>query len=146
MTKTLINTIKIRIRFSEVDSLKVVWHGHYLKYFEDGREAFGRQYGIGYMDFFANGIIVPLVHVELNFKKFLKCGEEAIIETRFIDTKAAKIKYAYTIFNNKMEIVATGKSIQAFLDKEGELMLCAPQFFIDWKKKWGITNCLGKQK
>ncbi len=72
MTKTLINTIKIRIRFSEVDSLKVVWHGHYLKYFEDGREAFGRQYGIGYMDFFANGIIVPLVHVELNFKKFLK--------------------------------------------------------------------------
>lgn len=28
------------IRFSEVDSMKVVWHGSYAIYFEDAREAF----------------------------------------------------------------------------------------------------------
>jgi len=31
------------IRFSEVDSMGVVWHGNYIKYFEDGREAFGNK-------------------------------------------------------------------------------------------------------
>ena len=45
----LSEVIPINIRFHEVDSLRIVWHGHYLKYFEDGREAFGRKYGIGYM-------------------------------------------------------------------------------------------------
>ena len=33
------NTIEHAIKFSEVDSLRVVWHGHYVRYFEDGREA-----------------------------------------------------------------------------------------------------------
>ena len=41
--------VAINIRFSEVDSLLIVWHGHYLKYFEDAREAFGRKYGLGYL-------------------------------------------------------------------------------------------------
>ena len=40
---------EIRVRFSEVDSMGVVWHGNYLKYFEDGREAFGRKHGLGYV-------------------------------------------------------------------------------------------------
>ena len=35
------------IRFSEVDSMGVVWHGNYAKYFEDAREEFGRKYDLG---------------------------------------------------------------------------------------------------
>ena len=33
----------LEIRFSEVDSMKIVWHGSYAKYFEDAREAFGKE-------------------------------------------------------------------------------------------------------
>ncbi len=39
LMKKLINSTKFRVRFSEVDSLRIVWHGNYLKYFEDGRDA-----------------------------------------------------------------------------------------------------------
>jgi len=46
------NTTQIIVKFSEVDSLRVVWHGHYVRYFEDGREAFGKQYNLGYLDIF----------------------------------------------------------------------------------------------
>ena len=38
---SLINQTRIRVRFSEVDSMQIVWHGEYVRYFEDGREAFG---------------------------------------------------------------------------------------------------------
>ncbi len=44
---TLKSRIEVRVRFSEVDSLKMVWHGSYVKYMEDGREAFGREFGLG---------------------------------------------------------------------------------------------------
>ena len=44
----LSESIKIRVRFSEVDSIKMVWHGSYVAYLEDAREAFGRKYGLEY--------------------------------------------------------------------------------------------------
>ena len=43
---------QIRVRFNETDPLGIVWHGYYITYFEDGREAFGRQHGISYLDVF----------------------------------------------------------------------------------------------
>jgi len=46
----LIAQIEIPVRFCEIDPLSIVWHGHYLKYFEEAREAFGRKYGLGYQE------------------------------------------------------------------------------------------------
>ncbi len=137
--ETLVNRTEIKVRFSEVDSMKVVWHGHYVKYFEDGREAFGTQYGISYLDFFSNGILVPIVNVEVDYKRFLLVGERAVIETKYVESKAAKLKFVYTIYNaESREIVATGKSVQVFLDLNHELLYTQPRFFSDWKKKWGL--------
>jgi acyl-CoA thioester hydrolase len=58
------------IRFSEVDSMGVVWHGNYVKYFEDGREAFGNKYGLNYLDFHKNGILTPIVKLSCNRDKY----------------------------------------------------------------------------
>ena len=43
-THKLTESKQILIRFSEVDSMSIVWHGSYVQYFEDAREAFGRKY------------------------------------------------------------------------------------------------------
>ena len=53
--------LEFPVRFSEVDSMQIVWHGHYVKYMEEGREDFGRKYGISYMIIKANGYLAPLV-------------------------------------------------------------------------------------
>ena len=42
----------IKVRFSEIDSMQIVWHGEYVRYFEDGREAFGKRYGLDYMSIY----------------------------------------------------------------------------------------------
>ena len=44
---TLSTTIRVQVRFSEVDAIRMVWHGNYVRYMEDAREAFGREYGLG---------------------------------------------------------------------------------------------------
>ncbi len=48
---------KIRVRFNETDPIGIVWHGNYLKYFEEGREAFGRHYKISYLNLQDLGVI-----------------------------------------------------------------------------------------
>ena len=52
---------EVEVRFSEVDSMNIVWHGSYALYFEDAREAFGARYGLDYLNIFANGYYAPLV-------------------------------------------------------------------------------------
>ena len=72
MQNNLSDRTEILVRFNEADPLGIVWHGHYIRYFEDGREAFGNKYGIGYLDFYREGLIVPIVNVQCDFKRSLR--------------------------------------------------------------------------
>ena len=42
MARKLTASRPFEVRFSEVDSMNIVWHGSYPLYFEDAREAFGK--------------------------------------------------------------------------------------------------------
>lgn len=118
----------------------IVWHGNYLKYLEDGREAFGAKYGIGYMDIYKHGFAAPLVEIDIKYKKALRYGESVLIETRYVHDNAAKIIFSYTVVNAKKpdEVIATANSIQVFLDLQGELILTNPQFYQEWKQKYAV--------
>lgn len=135
----LTDRTQIKVRFSEVDSMHVVWHGEYIRYFEDGRISFGDRYGIGYRDVVKQGYMVPLVEIDCQFKQSLMFGDEAIIETRYINSQAAKIFFEYIIYRaSDGAIAATGKSTQVFINMNRELELTNPEFYLEWKKKWGI--------
>ncbi len=137
----LTDKIRIKVRFSEVDAMRVVWHGEYVRYFEDGREAFGVKYGgLNYNTITDEGYYIPIVKLELNYLMPLKCGDTAIVETRFINTNSAKIIFEYIIYRESdMAIAATGKSLQVFTHVEnGEIELSTPEFYIQWKKRLGV--------
>lgn len=139
--QTLVNRKVIPVRFSDVDSMGIVWHGNYMKYFEDGREAFGNQFGIHYLDFYHHGIMIPVVKIVCDYKSPLYYGDNATVETRFVSCDAAKIQYDYIVFrNDTKEVTATGMSVQVFLNMSRELLLDLPPFFYKWKKKHGLIN------
>lgn len=136
----LTDKTQIKVRFSEVDSMHIVWHGEYVRYFEDGRESFGRTYkGLGYMDIYENGYTAPLVDLKVQYKAPLKCNDTAIIETKYIDTEAAKICFEYVITRESDgAIVAIGSSMQVFVNKNNDLQLLSPDFYLKWKERWNI--------
>ena len=138
--RSLIAETLINIRFSDVDSMGIVWHGNYIRYFEDGREDFGSKFGMTYLDFYNMGVLIPIVKLACDYKKPLSYGDTARVVTRLINCESAKIQYEYTIFNNKsQEIAAIGSSVQVFLDLNRELLLSIPSFFLEWKKINGLT-------
>jgi len=140
MKKTELTADKeITVRFNEVDSMGIVWHGSYATYFEDGREEFGRQYHLGYLDIFNSGYYAPLVSLDFKFKKPLVYGDKAIVRTTYLNTRAAKIIFEYEILSPvDNSVIATGSSVQVFLDKKYELILYNPDFYANWKKELGI--------
>ncbi len=134
----LTSTCEVPIRFNEADPMGIVWHGHYIQYFEDGRESFGKAHGISYSQVYEQGYTIPIVSISCEYKRSLKYGERAIIETTYHDNNAAKIEFEYKIYRSSDALLAaTGKSTQVFLTKNGELQLIIPEFVMDWKKKNG---------
>ena len=139
--KSLIDSARVTVRFNEVDSLGIVWHGHYVRYFEDGRESFGKKHKLSYLDFYNHGFVVPIVAIQCDYKKFLRYGDDIIIETMYIPCEAAKINFKYNLFNAETrELIVTGSTTQVFLSKEPlTLQLTSPDFFLEWKAAYGMT-------
>ncbi len=136
--KRLTHTTEMDVKFSEADPLGIVWHGHHVRYFEDGREAFGAAYGLRYLDLFRSDIVVPIISIHCDYKRILRYGHRIRLETTYIDAAAAKLCFEYKVFDlDTAEEVANGYSVQVFMKKEPmELMLTLPQFMVDWKNKW----------
>jgi acyl-CoA thioester hydrolase len=131
----------IDIRFSEVDLMGVVWHGSFVKFLEDGRECFGLKYGLSYIEVVSQDFLIPIVDMNLSYKRSARYGERLIVETEFINSDAAKIIFEYTIYREvDMEVLVKAKTIQVFTDMKGQLILTNPPFFIDWKKSLSISE------
>jgi acyl-CoA thioester hydrolase len=138
-SKILKTEKELNIRFSEVDSMNIVWHGSYALYFEDAREAFGKKYGLSYLDIFDSGCYAPLVDLRFIYKRPLVYGHDARIEITYRNTEAAKIVFDYGIFDNKdSSLIASGYSVQVFLDRQYRLLWSNPPFYEEWKRKNGL--------
>lgn len=130
---------EVEVRFSEVDSMGIVWHGSYVKYFEDAREEFGKKYSLGYLRIFGEGYYAPIVKLEINYKKPLTYGDKCIVEIRYINTEAAKICFEYRILAvTDGSEMASGKSVQVFLDKNYKMLWNMPGFYFEWKKSLNL--------
>ena len=135
--KELKATVPLKIRFSEVDSMNIVWHGSYVMYFEDAREAFGGKYGIAYLDIFGNGYYAPLVDLSFKYKSPITYDMKPEITITYKPVDAAKIVFDYEITNPENgEVLATGHSVQVFMDMNYQLVWVNPDFYEEWKKKW----------
>lgn len=137
--KKLTATKEFEVRFSEVDSMNIVWHGSYPLYFEDAREEFGRKYGLGYMTIFGNGYFAPLVELSFKYKRPLVYESRPAIRITYVPTESAKIVFDYEIYDrNDGGIIATGRSVQVFMDKDYQLVWENPEFYRQWKEKWEV--------
>lgn len=133
----LISKKEVLIRFNEVDSMFIVWHGNYVKYLEDGREDFGRKYGIGYLKVKEEGYALPIVDMNIKYKKSLSYGDSVIVETTFVKSNATKLVFKYRLISPlTSEVLCTATTTQVFLDKQGILQIIDPPSFRAWKEQW----------
>ena len=140
--KVLSVTKPFDIRFSEVDSMGVVWHGHYAIYFEDAREAFGDKYGLEYLMMYDKGYFEPIVELTFKYKRVLIYGMKPEITITYRPCEAAKIVFDYEIRDTETnEVVVTGHSVQVFMDRTThQLVLNSPDFYEEWKKRWEVNE------
>lgn len=129
------------IRFSEVDSMNVVWHGSYALYLEDAREAFGAEYGLDYMSYRNNQCYAPIAEERIRYLHPLTYGMRPRIDITYKPSLAAKVEFDYEIRDTRDEtLIATGHSVQLFTDLQYQQLLYRPDFYVRWQEKWKVLE------
>jgi acyl-CoA thioester hydrolase len=132
---------RIPVRFQEVDSLWIVWHGHFVTYLEEGRRALGRRYGIDYPVFLEHQVAIPVVELRVNYLAPARLDDVLIVRTRLLRSEAAKLEFEYELRREggDQQLLATAGTVQVFTSPQGELLLRWPAFMEERLRAWEET-------
>lgn len=138
--KVIVAHKNIEIRFSDTDAMGVVWHGNYLKFFEDAREYFGEVFCLEYLEIHRMGFFVPIAETKIKYLEPISYGDKIVVEIIFVFNRAAKLNFEYKLRNTDTQnVVAKGITSQVFVSADTrKMILSKPDFFVAWesKQKW----------
>ena len=120
-------TVPHEIPFHDVDSLGIVWHGHYYKYFELARTALYRSLNFDVDDMGRLGFSFPVIESQCRYVEALRYGQPNDISARFREWEYyILIEYRITETGSGKR-VAYGHTKQAVCDLAGQLQPCIPE-------------------
>lgn len=124
------NKTSIRIRYGETDQMGVVYHANYVNFFEIGRTEWLRDLGTTYKELEANGVFLPVIGIEIDYKKSALYDDIITIESTLIELPNVRIQFSHKIFNQKGELLVTGISKLVFLNKSNNRPIRCPDFLM----------------
>jgi acyl-CoA thioester hydrolase len=123
--------IQVRVRYSETDQMGVVYHGNYIPYFEIGRVEWLRNKGISYKIMEESGVALPIVSMNINYKKSARYDELLTVSTTFKSQTSVKVEFECEIHNEKNELLTTAHFILVFVDLLTGKPIQPPQYIKD---------------
>lgn len=130
-------SVRKRAQFNEVDAMGVVWHGNYMKYFEEAAAELGRKTGLGYKAYYEAKIQAPIVQLHTDYHKPLFLDEEFTVEASFVWSEGARLHTEFAIRREDGVIAASGYTVQMFMDAlTKEPVLVTPQLLESCRKRW----------
>ena len=124
-----------RIRYSETDQMGIVYHGNYAQYLEIGRIEWLRERGISYKSMEAEGVILPVVSIQLKYKRSALYDDLITVTSKLKKTPTVKIEFEYEIHNEKGELLVIAETTLAFIDSKKNKPVRCPQYILDKIKK-----------
>lgn len=125
------NKTTIRIRYSETDQMRVVYHGNYAQYFEIGRTELLRSTGVTYKYMEKNGVMLPVISLSCNFKKSAVYDDEITITTIIKKSPSVKIEFDYEITNQDNQVICTGNTVLAFINMATKKPMRCPEYILE---------------
>jgi acyl-CoA thioester hydrolase len=117
----------IQVRFYEVDAYSVVWHGHYVGWFEVGRNELTEKFDMGPLQLKEKNLLAPVVELNCEYKFPATFGESLLIQTTMERTEVAKLIFHYRVLSQRDgKVLATGFTTHVLTDFNGNLLYRVP--------------------
>lgn len=126
----------LRSRYGETDKMGYVYYGRYLEYFEVARTEMIRSYGLSYSKMEDEGIMLPVIHAELEYKSPVFYDEEIIIRVLVYDMPGVRLKTYYKVIaKERDQLCVLGEVSLCFMDDKTRRPTRAPKYFLDQFEK-----------
>ncbi|TXN35434.1 acyl-CoA thioesterase [Flagellimonas hymeniacidonis] len=126
-----LNSFSFRVRYGETDQMGVVYHGNYAQYLELGRVEWLRALGISYRGMEENGIILPVISLQVDYKKSALYDDLLTVETKIKKPPLVKIEFDYKIYNETRELLVEANTVLAFMDKKTNRPMKCPDYILE---------------
>lgn len=118
---------QITVRYAETDMMGVVYHGSYLPWFEIGRTTLLREQGLPYRELEAEGFLLPVLEVTARYLRPALYDDTLTLVTTLREKPTLRIHLEYELFKGDV-LLATGKTLHAFIDRQGRPVRPPPRF------------------
>jgi len=124
--------VEMLVPFFDVDSMDVVWHGHYVKYFEVARCALLERIGHNYQQMRDAGYAWPIIDVQLRYMRGARFNQRIVVRADLVEWEN-RLKINYLIRDAETgERMTRGSTVQVAVEIASRAMLLAsPRVFVD---------------
>lgn len=122
----------INVEFYDVDSMRVVWHGNYIKFMEQARCALLERLNCGYLEMERIKCLFPLTDLRIKYIRSFRYGERVRAVAHLTEYETC-FKIRYEFFNaDTGELATKAESTQMAVDAEtGESQFSTPRVFVE---------------
>ncbi|MCW8156386.1 acyl-CoA thioesterase [Stutzerimonas stutzeri] len=124
--------VEMLVPFFDVDSMDVVWHGHYVKYFEVVRCALLERIGHNYQQMRDAGYGWPIIDVQLRYMRGARFNQRIVVRADLVEWEN-RLKINYLIRDAETgERMTRGSTVQVAVEiASREMLLASPRVFVD---------------
>ena len=114
----MIQPYERRVNYYETDQMAIVQHSNYVRYMEETRMHYMEQLGLPYEKIEQQGILIPVLAVDVEYKKAIRFGDTILISEWMDQFSSVKFSIKYEMRNKENgELHATASSKHCFVDK-----------------------------
>lgn len=122
---------QVRVAFFDIDMAGIVWHGHYLKYFELARCTLLDGVGYGYRQMIDTGVVWPVIDASIRYISPLVLDQDVLVSA-CLEEWQLRLVIDYAVRDADGVLYTTGRTVQAPVDaKTKKLQLGSPDLLVD---------------
>lgn len=87
----------IRVHYKDTDQMGVAHHANYVSWFEVGRTEWMRNAGIAYSRMESEGLLLPVVDMNVQYHKPAKYDDIIAVFTNITDVSAVRLRFNYEV-------------------------------------------------
>ncbi|HEY1173694.1 MAG TPA: thioesterase family protein [Verrucomicrobiae bacterium] len=111
-----------RVTYSDCTVRNHVYYGRFLDLLEEARGEFFRSLGITFLQLEEQGVIFPVLDVQLKYRAAARYDDVLKIELWVAEIRSVKVMFAYRVLNAEGKLLVEGTTIHACTSTEDKPM------------------------
>ncbi|MBU5673926.1 acyl-CoA thioesterase [Paenibacillus brevis] len=135
-----ISELEIKPKYFEFDMMGIIYHAHYLGWFEAGRTKLIEDLGLNYIHMEQAGYISPVQEMKVEYRKGIRYGDEVLLRTWIKENGGVKTVYSYEVLNGQGELCVLGNSVHYVVRREDFKPVQFKKTFPDWYARFAEAS------